>query len=81
MEKKNTGFLVTPLRPDEIIYIGDDIEIAVSKIDRAKATIAIKAPKHIKIITPKKNRSRIGSSQQVESHSLNHQEVPDLPKS
>jgi len=43
------GYLVISRRIGERIKIGENIEILISDIDKKKVSIAIKAPKEIKI--------------------------------
>lgn len=41
--------LVLSREVDQVILIGDDIEILVVKIERSCVRLAIKAPRHIKV--------------------------------
>lgn len=37
-------------RPDEVVCIGDNIEVMVTKISGDRVVLAIKAPKEVKIL-------------------------------
>ena len=42
--------LVLSRRPNEVIRIGDDIKITVTKLRDGRAWIGVDAPKHIKVV-------------------------------
>lgn len=49
MEKKE-GWLIVWQRPKESIYIGEEIEISVNKIQGNQVWLAIRSPQDVKIL-------------------------------
>lgn len=47
--KKTKGFLVINLKRGQSIQVGNDVEVYLSKASGNRGSIAIRAPKHIKI--------------------------------
>ena len=47
---KGFSMLVLSRRPNEVIRIGDDIKITVTKLRDGRAWIGVDAPKHIKVV-------------------------------
>jgi carbon storage regulator len=56
--------LILSRRVEQVIYIGDDIEIIVTRIGPNSVRIGIKAPKHINIA---RKELRIGSAEVEDS--------------
>ena len=44
------GFLVLSRKENESVYIGQDIQVKVSRIDCGQVQLAIRAPEHVPIL-------------------------------